>query len=98
MGLYNILFGGSGKKRVSEKEYRKAKGELYTEGMSKFHRAKVDEIFSPEFNERGTDAHPRGLEATEIEARLKWMRENKSKHGLSDSEITKIEDALKKHL
>jgi hypothetical protein len=98
MGLYNILFGGSSKKRVTEKEYRKAKGELYTEGMSKFHRAKVDEIFSPEFNIRGTDSHPRGLEAEEIDARIKWMRENKIKHGLSDHEITEVEDSFKKRL
>jgi hypothetical protein len=98
MGLYNILFGGSSKPRVTEKEYKKAKSELYGEGFSKRERAKVDEIFAPDFNMAGTDTHPRGLEKTEIEARIKWMRENKSKHGLSDHRIDEIEDSLTKRI
>ena len=98
MGLYNILFGGSNKPRVTEKEYRKAKSELYSEGFSKRQRAKVDEIFSPDYNMPGTDSHPRGLEKAEIDARIKWMRENKSKHGLSDREINDVEESFKKRL
>lgn len=98
MGLYNILFGGSSKPRVTEKEYKKVKSDLYTEGFSKRERAKVDEIFAPDFNMTGTDTHPRGLEKGEIEARIKWMRENKSKHGLSDREIDEIEASLTKRL
>ena len=98
MGLLNDWFGGSSKPRVSEKEYKKAKGELYTEGFSQRERAKVDDIFAPDFNMPGTDAHPRGLEKAEIEARIKWMRENKSKHGLSDNRIDEIEASLTKRL
>lgn len=98
MGLFEILFGGSSKRRVSAKEYNKAKAELYSEGFSKRQRAKVDEIFGSDFNMPGTDSHPRGLEKTEIEARIKWMRENKSKHGMSDHDIAEIEDSLKKRL
>ncbi len=98
MGLYNILFGGSSKPRVTEKEYKKAKSELYGEGFSKRERTKMDEIFAPDFNMPGTDAHPRGLEKAEIEARIKWMRENKSKHGLSDHRIDEIEDSLTKRI
>ncbi len=98
MGLLNDWFGGSSKPRVSEKEYKKAKGELYTEGFSQRERAKVDDIFAPDFNMPGTDAHPRGLEKAEIEARIKWMRENKAKHGLSDHRIDEIEASLTKRL
>jgi hypothetical protein len=98
MGLYNILFGGSSKPRVTEKEYRKAKSELYVEGFSKKQRAKVDDIFAPDFSMPSTDSHPRGLENNEIDARIKWMRENKSKHGLGDDKINEIEESLKKRL
>lgn len=98
MGLYQILFGGSDKPRVTDKEYKKAKSDLYTDGLSLRDRAKVDEIFAPDFNMKGTDAHPRGLEKEEILARTKWMRENKSKHGLSDKEISEVEESLLKRL
>jgi hypothetical protein len=98
MSLLNLLFGGSSKPRVTEKEYKKAKGELYTAGLSKYDREKVDEIFAPDFNMAGSDLHPKGLERPEIEARIKWMRENKSKHSLSDREIDRVEEALQKKL
>ncbi len=98
MGLYNILFGGSPKPRVTEKEYKKAKSEMYTDGFSKQERAKVDDIFAADFEMPGTDSHPRGLEKAEIEARIKWMRENKSKHGFSDNRIDEIEADLMKRL
>lgn len=98
MGLYNILFGGSAKPRVTEKEYKKAKSEMFVDGFSKRERAKVDDIFAPDFDMAGTDLHPRGLEKSEIEARVKWMRENKSKHGFSDHRIDEIEADLMKRL
>ena len=92
------MFGGSDKPRVTEKEYKKAKGDLYAEGFTKQQRAKVDDIFAADFDMPGTDSHPRGLEKAEIEARVKWMRENKSKHGLSDERINEIEASLMKRL
>jgi hypothetical protein len=98
MSLYNILFGGSSKPRVTEKEYKKVKGDLYAEGFSKRERNKVDEIFKADYYEKPTDAHPRGLEKGEIEARIKWMRENKSKHNLSDKDIDAVEASLTKRL
>ena len=41
-----------------------------------------------------TSVHPKGLEKTEIEARIKWLQENKSKHSFSDNRIKEIEDSL----
>ena len=98
MGIFNILFGGSDKPRVTEKEYKQAKSTLYMEGFSKYERAKVDEIFGSEYNMEGTDTHPRGIEREELEAKIQWMRDNKSKHGLSDNKIDEIEEALSKRL
>ena len=98
MGLYNILFGGSSKPRVTEKEYKKVKAKMFVDGFNKRERAKVDDIFAADFEMPGTDSHPRGLEKSEIEARIKWMRENKTKHGLSDHRIDEIEADLIKRL
>jgi hypothetical protein len=97
MGFFNDIFGKP-KPRVTEKEYTKAKGEMYLEGFTKLERAKVDEIFAPDFNMPATDAHPRGLEKAEIEARIKWLRENKSKHIFSDEKINQIEEAMLKRV
>jgi hypothetical protein len=97
MGLLNDIFG-TPKPRVNAKEYKKAKLELYNEGFTKRERAKVDDIFAPDYNMPGTETHPRGLEKNEIDARIKWMRENKSKHGLSEQEINEVEASFKKRL
>jgi hypothetical protein len=98
MGLYNILFGGSDKPRVSEKEFKKARADLMYKGVSKRHRDRVEEIFSGDMHEAVSDSHPKGIEKDELEMRIKWMRENKSKHGLSDHEIDEVEASLKKRL
>jgi hypothetical protein len=50
----------------------------------------VEEIFSGDMHETVTSNHPKGIDADELEMRLKWMRENKYKHGLSDEEINKV--------
>lgn len=97
MGIFSAIFGSS-KPRVTEKEYKKAKGEMASKGFSKYERAKVDDIFAADFEMPTTDTHPRGLEKVEIEARIKWMRENKSKHGLSDNRIDQIEESLNKRV
>lgn len=98
MGLYQIFFGGSNKPRVTEKEFKKVRGDLMADGMSRRHRDRVEEIFSGELYEKGTESHPKGIEKEEIEERIKWMHENKSKHGLSDKEINEVETALRKRL
>ncbi|MEI6528395.1 MAG: hypothetical protein WCO10_01845 [bacterium] len=97
MSIFNILFG-SNKPHVTGKEYKKAKGEMYSQGFNKRERAKVDQIFGPDYYMKATDSHPRGLEKGEIEARIKWMRDNKSKHTFSDHEINEIEQDFKKRL
>ena len=100
MGFLHDVFGisTSSKPHVSKKEYGKAKTELYLEGFNKRKRAKVDEIFAPDFNMPVTESHPSGLEQTEIDARIKYMREHKNQHGFSDHEIDEIETAFKKRL
>lgn len=101
MGFLNDVLGtGSSKPRVTSKEYKKVKGELFNEGFNRKQRAKVDQIFAPDYNMAATSSHPKGLEGKEIDARMKWMRapENRSKHGFSTEKINEIEASLKKRL
>jgi hypothetical protein len=98
MGLYNILFGGSSKPRVTEKEFKKVRGDLMYKGLNRRERDRVEEIFSGDMYEKTTSSQPKGIDKDEIEARIKWMKENKSKHGLSDTEIQEISDSLYKRL
>lgn len=100
MGFLDDVFGvgGSSKPRVTDKEYKQAKSSLYSEGFSQRERNKIDEIFAPDFKMESTSSHPKGLEKQEIDARIKWMKENKSKHGFSDQKISEIEASLKNKL
>lgn len=98
MGLYHILFGGSSKPRVTELEFKKVKSTLRGKGFSDNEIRKVEVLFSGDMYEQVSDSHPKGIENGEIKARIKWMRENKSKHGLSDSRIDDIEEALESRL
>lgn len=98
MGLYNILFGGSSKPRVTEKEFKKVRGDLKYKGLNRRERDRVEEIFSGDMYEAHTSTQPKGIDKAEIEARIKWMKENKSKHHLSDKEIQDISDSMYKRL
>ncbi len=100
MGFFDDLFFGSGssKPRVTTKEFKKVRGDLMGQGFSKIQRDRVEAIFKPDLYETPTTAHKRGLEEGEIDARLKWMRENHSKHNFTDSQIDKMEADLKKRL
>ena len=97
MGIFDIIFGSS-KPRVTDQEYKKVKSQLYMEGFTQRERNKVDEIFKPDYYETATASHPRCLEPKEIAARIKWMRENPSKHGFSPNRIDEIEQEMKKRL
>lgn len=97
MGIFNSIFG-TPKPRVTEKEFKKVRSELALDGMNRRHRDKVETIFSGDMYERATTAHPKGIEKDEMEDRIKWMRENKSKHGLTDQEISEVEARLKNKL
>ena len=71
---------------------------MMNQGFSKIKRDKMEAIFKPDLYEKPTDAHRKGLEEGEINARIQWLKENKSKHTFSDSQIEKIEEDFKKRL
>jgi hypothetical protein len=97
MGIFNDIFG-TPKPRVTEKEFKKVRTELALDGMNRRHRDKVESIFSGDMYEKSTTAHPKGIEKDEVEQRIKWMRQNMNKHGLTNQEINEVEASLKKRL
>lgn len=96
MGLFTILFGGSSKPRITEKEFKKVRSALQGEGFSSVDRNKIEALFSGDMYESGANA--RGIDAKELAEKLKWLRAHKSKHGFSNDEIDKIEACLEKYL
>ena len=97
MGFFNDIFGTQ-KPRVTDKEFKKVRGDLANQGFSKIQRDRIEAIFKPDLYETPTEAHKKGLEEGEINARIQWLRENKSKHNFSDHQIDEVEADLKKRL
>lgn len=98
MSFLDDWFGGSTKPRVTDKEFKKVRGEMVEQGFSKKQRDRAEAIFKPDLYETPTPSHKKGLEVGEIDARIKWLRENKSKHSFSDHQIDEMEADLKKRL
>jgi len=99
MGFFDdIFFGGTAKPRVTDKEFKKVRSDMANQGFSKIQRDRAEAIFKPDMYEKNTPAHGHGLEKGEIDARIKWLRENKSKHNFNDHQIAEMETDLKKRL
>lgn len=99
MGFFDdIAFGGTPKPRVTDKEFKKVRGDMANQGFSKIQRDRAEAIFKPDIYEKSTPTHGHGLEEGEISARIKWLRENKSKHNFSDHQIDMLEADMKKRL
>ena len=98
MGIFEILFGGSSKPRITPKEFKWARRDLMTKGFSRLRRERLEQIFVGDIDEKVTSADPKGIEKDELDQRIKWLRENKSKHGFSDREIEEIDRTLRKYL
>lgn len=91
-------FFSTPKPRVTEEEYKKFRGDLAVNGMNEKRRNKVDQLFSGDMYETVTDSEPRGIKLDELESRLEWLKENKSKHDFTDKEIDLIERMMRKYL
>lgn len=98
MGFLNDILGISSKPRVTKDEFKKVRSDLASHGMNERQRDKVESIFSGDMYEKATETHPTGIEKDEMEMRIKWMRENKDKHSLSDKQIDEVEASLRKRL
>lgn len=94
MGIFDELFFAH-KKVISETKFKRVREILRAKGMSELHRNDLQGVFLGDLYEPGT---AKGIDKKEFEERIKWMRENKSKHRLSDTEIDTAEEVMSKML
>ncbi len=90
------MFFGSAKKKVSKLEFKQVKTLLYHKGFSAREIDEAEMIFRSDLNEPGE--YERGIDAKEIDQGIKWMKENKRSHILSDKKIDILEKTLKSKL
>lgn len=83
------------KPRVSKLEFQKVRNALAYHNFTELQRDKVEQIFRGDLDEEADFA---GVDEKELEKGITWMRENKSKHNFSDSQIDLIESEMKKYL
>jgi len=80
------------KPKITPKEFDRAMGKLYSDGLTKHDRNDVRKIFGADLFEEGRQ---RGITSDEIETRMKYAREHKSEHSLSEEQLKKVESTLK---
>jgi len=81
--------------RVSKNEFHEVRNSLRYKGFSDRDVGEVEKLFRGDMHESGDHS---GIDTKEIEGGLKWMRENMSKHKLSEKKINTLEESLKKKL
>ncbi len=91
-----IMFWGSNKPRITPQKFKRVRSNLAAAGFSVDKRNRLEGIFSGDMNGKVTATNPKGIDEKELEIRLKWLKNNKSKHNFTDQEIDKIEECMKK--
>jgi len=90
MGIF-----GDNKPKVTKDEFKKVRQELYSRGVKSDKLNRVDQVLHGHLDESGID---KGIDAEELEKSIEHMREHKKDVRLSDSDIDKVEESLKKRL
>jgi len=80
---------------VTQYEFEDVLSECRAKGFNRTETDKVENIFHGDLFERGSQ---RGIDKWEIEERLKYMRENISKHRIPRPKIDILEEILKEKL
>ena len=91
------IFFDDSRPRVSVEEYKKhVRGALASRGFSHRELGVMDIIFNAALYEKSSREH--GIDTQEIEQAVKFLRDNRSKYGISPERINIIEQVLKKYL
>ena len=83
------------KPKITAKELKEVRQVLASRNFTQQQRDRVEEIFLGDMDE---EDEKKGIDARELEERIKWMRSHKSRHGFSDSQIDLIEQELQERL
>lgn len=91
MGLFDIS-----KPRITKDEMSDARSVLYSKGFNDQDINEVKKIFRGDMTEsRDID---NGIDAGELAAGIKWLKDNPSSHKLPPSKIAILEQVLKKKI
>ena len=87
-------FFDQAKPKISERDFKKVIENLHSKGWGPddINRAKL--AFHGSMNESGQF---KGIDKSEAEETIAWMRDNKSQHGLSDHHIDTLHEELNRH-
>ncbi len=88
------LFGPNLPKRVTTEEYKRIMQNLYGK-LDAHERSEVEQLFRADLDE---DNEESGISQNEFDAAMDWLKANKSKHVLEDSDISLIEKYFTEHL
>jgi len=84
------------KPRITKDEMSEARSVLYSKGFNDRDINEINKIFRGDMHEsRDIDA---GIDAKELEAGIKWLKDNPSSHKLPASKIAILEQVLKKKI
>ena len=90
------IFFSDNPKKVSKEEFKKVRAFLAGRNMSKQEIDKVEMLFLGDLYE-SSDSQ-KGIDTKELDAKIKWLRENMSKHKLSSNDVNLIETGMRKFL
>ena len=88
------FFSSNKPKRVTKLEMKKIKSRLYSK-LDKKELAEVEKLFRADLLETGIHA---GIDQSEFDNSIKWLKENKNKHVLEDDDIALVEEYFTEHL
>jgi len=88
------LFGPSFPKRVTVEEYKRIIQNVYSK-LDTHERNEIEQLFRADLHEGGEEA---GISQVEFDAAMDWLKANKSKHVLEESDIALLEKYFTEHL
>ena len=89
MGLFDY------KPHISKRSFKQVKINLRKKGFSKKEIDKIEQIFRGDIEESG--AHI-GIDRSELEKGVNWMRRNPASHGIPKRKIDVLEQELKRKI
>lgn len=89
MSLFNS------QKKVTPEEYKKFQWALKKRGLNSTEIDMVDMLFQGHMEEKG---NYKGIDKTELESAISWLRGNTEKHKMKEEDMIAIEEELSKYL
>ncbi len=87
------MFFDTPKPRVSREEYKKARSALLGRGFNAEDLNDIDQLFQADLNE--SSDRERGIDRSELEKGIAWLRKNIGHHRLSEHKIEILESVLR---